>query len=93
MDGFEEHEHEANCEEVVDRDRDHTTARFSFTQLKKADDSLFNFGFILGTHGGQHLLSLLITIIMTEPVRLPIHTWCTWWAACRYAPPEGRAGN
>ena len=28
-----------------------------------------------------------------KPVRLPIHTWCTWWAACRCAPPKGRAVN
>ena len=35
VDGFEEHEHEADGEEVVDRDRDHTTARLSFTQLEK----------------------------------------------------------
>ena len=35
VDGFQEHEHEADGEEVVDRDRDHTTARLSFAQLKK----------------------------------------------------------
>ena len=40
MDGFEEHEHEADGEEVVDRDRDHTTARLSFTQLREVSSNI-----------------------------------------------------
>ena len=33
VDGLEEHEHEADCEEIVDRNGNHSAARFRFTKL------------------------------------------------------------
>ena len=33
VDGLEEHEHEADGEEIVDRNRNHSATRFGFTKL------------------------------------------------------------
>ena len=78
MDGFEKHEHEADGEEVVDRDRDHTTARLSFTQLKKGE----NF---------HNLQNVNRDITMSPIIQIRIHTWCAW---CTFAvPPDAHYNN
>ena len=35
MDGLKEHEHKADCEEIVDRNRNHSATRFGFAKLGK----------------------------------------------------------